>query len=446
MLPSPSSLKKRANHLEHWVLSPREPQGPWLKRVAHRLARIAYAVGRDVLTGDLTLHAMGLVYTTLLSIVPLLALSFSVLKAMGVHNQIEPFLYQFFQPMGKQGIEMADKIISFVDNVKVGVLGSLGLLLLVYTVVSLIQKIERSFNMIWRVPQMRSLAQRFSNYLSVILIGPLLMVSAVGVTASIFSSDVVQGLLQIEPFGSLILMGSKLMPFLLVIGAFTFVYAFIPNTKVRVRSAAIGGVIAGIAWQAGGFLFASFVVGSSRYEAIYSSFAIGILLLIWVYISWMVLLIGASISFYDQHNGAVSRSRTVMPSAELDERVALAMMWMVADAFDNGHVAPQQENLEQRMRIPAQTTRRISDKLLKSGLLTLGGEAGDRLLPGRSLDRITLLDVLHTVRRDEEGLSRRLPAAIPDAWCNIDNDGLRQTLKDWVRGPDEPTVLGDKIS
>src|SRR5690554_3525323 len=180
---------------------------------------------------------MSLVYTTLLSIVPLLALSFSVLKALGVHQRMEPFLFQFFQPMGPEGVEMAERILGFVDNMKVGVLGSVGLGLLVYTVVSLVQKIERSFNMIWRVPEMRSMAQRFSNYLSVIMVGPLLMVSAIGISATIFSSEMVQQVMAIEPFGSLIVAVSRFTPFFLVVAAFTFVYIFIPNTRVKFRYA-----------------------------------------------------------------------------------------------------------------------------------------------------------------------------------------------------------------
>ena len=143
---------------------------------------------------------------------------------------MEPFLFQFFRPMGPQGVEIAEQILGFVDNMKVGVLGSVGLALLVYTVVSLVQKIERSFNMIWRVPDMRSMAQRFSNYLSVIMVGPLLMVSAIGISATIFSSAFVQALMEIEPLGSMIVFATRFTPFMLVVGAFTFVYVFIPNT------------------------------------------------------------------------------------------------------------------------------------------------------------------------------------------------------------------------
>ncbi|WP_097458770.1 YihY/virulence factor BrkB family protein [Mangrovitalea sediminis] len=430
------TLKDRLHVAEEWILAPPSPQAGGPLRLLHHFGRIAYAVIRDVISGNLTLYAMSLVYTTMLSVVPLLALSFSVLKALGLHSRIEPMLYQFFEPLGPRGVEMADKMLSFVDNIKVGVLGSLGLALLVYTVISLVQKIERSFNQIWRVPQMRSMSQRFSNYLSVIMVGPLLMVSAVGVTATIFSSSIVQWLLKIEPFGSLIVLGSKLVPFLLVVGAFTFVYTFMPNTRVRLRSALLGGVLGGMAWQAGGVLFASFVVGSSRYEAIYSSFAIGIVLLIWVYISWLILLIGSSIAFYDQYQGSISRNRQVKSAPELEERVALALMWLVAKPFDRGEKAPQQEALEHRIHIPAEITRRISDKLIRGGLITLAGPRGDQLVPARSLDQMTLADVLAVVRADEEGLVGRLPTHLPSDHLLQAEASLQETLQTWVRQAD----------
>ena len=151
---------------------------PLWKRPMLHLVRFLYVLGRDLLEGQLTLRAMSLVYTTLLSLVPLLAISFSVLKAFGVHNQMEPFLFQFLAPLGDKGLELGREIIGFVENVKVGVLGSLGLGMLVYTVISLLHKIELSFNFIWRVNQARSIAQRFTEYLSVLVIGPFLVFSA----------------------------------------------------------------------------------------------------------------------------------------------------------------------------------------------------------------------------------------------------------------------------
>lgn len=402
-------LKDRLQAAEDWILANPNPPQKWPWTWLYKTGRSLYALIRDVLSGQLTLHAMSLVYTTLLSIVPLLALSFSVLKALGVHQKMEPFLYQFFQPMGPQGIEMAERILGFVDNIKVGVLGSVGLGLLVYTVISLVQKVERSFNMIWRVPEMRSMAQRFSNYLSVIMVGPLLMVSAIGATATVFSSDMMQTLMAVEPFGSVIVAVSRFTPFFLVVAAFTFVYIFIPNTRVKFRYAFLAGLIAGVSWQAAGMIFASFVAGSTKYAAIYSGFAVGIILLIWIYLNWMILLLGASLSYYMQNPGSVAKRREVQLAPELQERVALALMWMVARPFSRGEPAPQQESLEYQMHVPGEITRNISDKLIRAGLLSLAGRNGDQLVPGRALDLITVGNVLQAVRRDEDRVVERLP-------------------------------------
>jgi len=140
---------------------------------------------RDLVDGQLTLRAMSLVYTTLLSIVPLLALSFSVLKAFGVHNQIQPMLLRFLEPLGENGAEIAHNIIEFIQRMNVGVLGAVGLVLLLYTAISLMQKIEESLNYIWHVHRPRPLADRFSRYLSVLLVGPILVFSALGITATV---------------------------------------------------------------------------------------------------------------------------------------------------------------------------------------------------------------------------------------------------------------------
>ena len=405
--------KDRLKAAENWILANPDPPENWPWTWLYKTGRTAYALARDLVLGHLALHAMSLVYTTLLSIVPLLALSFSVLKALGVHQRMEPMLFQFFQPMGPQGMQLAEQILGFVDNMKVGVLGSVGLALLVYTVISLVQKIERSFNMIWRVPDMRSMAQRFSNYLSVIMVGPLLMVSAIGVSATIFSSSVVQTLMSVEPLGAIVLYFSRFTPFLLVVGAFTFVYVFIPNTRVKVKYAFIGGLIAGISWQAAGMLFASFVAGSAKYAAIYSSFAIGIILLIWIYLNWMILLLGSSIAFYLQNPGSVAKRYKVRLSPELLEKTGLALMWLVARPFHQGKPAPQQEDLETRLRVPGEVTRSLSDKLIRARLLSLAGENGDCLVPACSLEMITVEQVRDAIRADEDHVVDRLPRSIP---------------------------------
>ena len=128
---------------------------PRFKAAYVRLLRVIYTVLHELADGQLSLRAMSLVYTSLLALVPLLAVSFSVLKAFGVHNQLEQILFNVLSPLGDKGHELTALIIEFVDNVKVGVLGSLGLGLLFYTVISMVQKVERAFNYTWRVSHPR---------------------------------------------------------------------------------------------------------------------------------------------------------------------------------------------------------------------------------------------------------------------------------------------------
>ena len=179
--------------------------------------RISYLVVRDLLDGQLSLRAMSLVYTTMLSLVPLLAVTFSVLKAFGVHNQIEPVLRNMLAALGPKGIEITGKIVGFVENTKVGVLGSVGLVLLIYFVVSLVQKVEGNLNFIWRVSQPRGVAQRFSEYISVILVGPVLVFAALGVMASISSTSLVQRLLAVQAIGTVAELVGHLIPYVLVL-------------------------------------------------------------------------------------------------------------------------------------------------------------------------------------------------------------------------------------
>ena len=246
---------------------------PWWKAAPLTLVRLLYAVARDFGEGQLSLRAMSLVYTTLLSLVPLLAISFSVLKGFGVHNQIEPLLIEVLTPLGDKGAEIASRVIEFVDNVKVGVLGTLGLILLVYTVISLMQKIERAFNYCWQVGQDRSFLKRFSHYLSAIVVGPILIFTSLGIKATVLGSSAAGTLFAIEPVGAGLRLAGQVVPYLLIIVAFTFLYMFVPNTRVRLGSALVGATVAGVLWQTVGWVFASYVVSSAKYSAIYSAFA-----------------------------------------------------------------------------------------------------------------------------------------------------------------------------
>ena len=374
---------------------------PWWQAWLIKSVQICYVVVRDVADGQLTLRAMSLVYTTLLALVPLLAVSFSVLKGFGVHTQIEPLLLKFLSPMGEKGIELSSRIIGFVDNVKAGVLGSVGLALLIYTVISLIQKIESAFNYTWRVKRSRPIAQRFSDYLSIILIGPVLIFTALGITATLTSTAVVQKLVAIEPFGSLLQIVSHLLPYLLIITAFTFFYIFVPNKKVQLTSALIGGTTAGVIWEITGWGFASFV--STRYTAIYSGFAILIMFMLWVYLSWLILLVGANIAYYHQHPECLTpERRSLRLSNRLKEKLSLLVMFMVGQNHYHNRPEWTLDDLAQQLHVSADVLEPIIESLENKRILASTATDPPTYLPGRPLDTTEIKDVLHAVRTANE--------------------------------------------
>ncbi|HET9699497.1 MAG TPA: YhjD/YihY/BrkB family envelope integrity protein [Burkholderiales bacterium] len=389
-----------------------EPSPAWRRRLL-RLLRMVLVLARDLAFGQLTLRAMGLVYTTLLSLVPLLALSFSVLKAFGVYNQVEPVLLNFLAPLGEKGNEITARIIQFISNMNVGVLGSLGLALLLYTAVSLMQKIEESFNFIWHVSQLRSLGERFSRYLSVLLVGPILVFAAMGITATVASMALVRDLMSLGPLDRVMQEIGGVTPYVLVIAAFTFVYSFIPNTRVRLGPALAGGIVGGILWQTAGWAFATFVATSTQYAAIYSGFAILILFLIWVYVSWLVLLFGASVAFYTQHpEYLVAKAGEPRLSNRMRERLALVIMGRITEHFIAGQPAWTLRQLTQTLGVPMHAVQVVLDALEGSGLLARSGDEPPAWLPARDPSAITVGQMLESVRAAGEDRFLK-PDALP---------------------------------
>jgi membrane protein len=366
--------------------------------------RVLHLLFRELMGGQLNLRAMSLVYTTLLSIVPLLAVSFSVLKGFGVHNKIEVLLYNVLTPLGPSGVEITDRIVSFVENVRVGVLGSIGLALLLYTVIALLQKIEAAFNFVWQIENLRALSQRFSSYLSVILIGPVLIFSAVGFTATVLNMDVAHRLKAIEPFGTLMLFGSMLVPYILVCLAFTLIYIFIPNTRVQFKAALIGGVIAGVIWKMTGWGFAAFIASSSKYAAIYSSFAIMILLLIWLYLSWLILLVGSQIAYFVQHPRYMTLHRDpVVLSNRMREQLALQIMYLVGYNHFHNKTAWNLDQFSEYLDLPGEPVHRIIRVLVDGGYLIeiINGDT-PVYLPMHDTGTIRLIDVVTDIRAARE--------------------------------------------
>jgi membrane protein len=368
-----------------------------------QMLRILIATGRDIAGGLPTLRAMGLVYTTLLSLVPLLAVSFSVLKGFGVHNQVEPMLLHLLEPLGEQGVEITNKIIGFVDNVNVKVLGSLSLVFLFYTVISLLTKIEQALNNTWRIREYRGIIQRTTKYISVIMVGPVLIFTAIGLTASVSTSTVANALASMEGFGTLIWIASKLASFLLIAGAITFIYILVPNEKVQIKSAFTGAVVAALLWKITGWLFASFVAGSVKYSAIYSSFAVIIIFMIWLYVSWLILLVGASVAFYHQHpERTSSRQQFIRLSSRLREKIGLLVMLRVGQSFHQDSEKLTKQQLGRNLDIATDALDLVIRPLERHGLLTESCDNSRVYLPGKSLEHIKIREIWDAVRSAQE--------------------------------------------
>lgn len=416
------------------------------------LGRLTFALTRDLTQGYLSLQAMSLVYTTLLALVPLLAVTFSALKGFGVHNQAEPLLLNALSPLGEAGVEITGRIISFVDNMRVGVLGSVGLAVLIYTVISLVQKIEQVFNFTWRVSRQRSFAQRFSKYLSVILVGPVLFVSAVGLSASLGGNALVQSIIAAKPFGEVWEALGQLGPYLMISLTFAFFYVFIPNTRVRVTSALVGALIAGLLWELLGGMFSYFMVGSTRFMAIYSSLAILVLFMIWVYIAWLILLVGASIAFYHQHPEYLRiRSHDLRLSNRQRERLALALAGQVARRYEAGEPPWDCEGLARALGVPKSNADRMFAALEEQGFLIRAAGESPAFVPARSPDAIRIKDMLDAVRCFEEResgcrdtlqageivrLEQTIDRAVTEALAGM-------TLRDLARSLEDPGCRAD---
>ena len=342
-----------------------------LKRNAVRSLQIFYASVRDLSDGQISLQAMSLVYTTLITLVPLLAISFSVLKGFGVHNQIEPMLLGMLEGLGpEKSREVAEKVIGFVDNIEVGVLGVLGLGFLIYAVIGLMQKIESAFNHIWRVAEDRTFAQRFSDYLSVLLMGPLLIFLSAGFTTTVRNAEFFAFMEKYESLSFISDIWLFFLPWIVMAAGFTFFYIYMPNTKVRISAAFAGGMVAALLWKVMGFLFSSFIAGSANYVAIYAAFATLIILMIWLYASWLVILIGANISFYVQYPRYLRISREPL---SLPPYIRMMVGLSIVSLITKSHLRNEHnwsiDTLSRELNVPILAVQRIIAVLEQGGVL-----------------------------------------------------------------------------
>lgn len=397
--------------------------GPRPLAVLLRVLRYPYAVLRDLSRGQVNLRAMGLVYTTLLSLIPLLAFSFAILKVFGAHRDLEPIVFEFFRPVGRSATELTAKVMEFADNVSSGIVGSVGLALLLWTLLGTIQKIEDSFNFLWRVEQPRSFGRRIAEYLSLLILGPLLLVVFLGLAHSAIQSAALQTLAGLPLMDRLVALGVVLAPYAMVTTIFTGLYMFVPNTSVRVLPALVGGLAAGVLWAATGNLFTELVVYTTRLTVVYAGFAIIVAALLWTYLGWLILLVGVQLSFYLQ-NPLYLRLGLVelrLSSVELEE-LTLKVMYLIGAAHTRGEVRWRVNTLARELGLPGIAISQVVTALERAGMLTANDK--EQLVPARDIGHIRLRDILEVARNQRSGhMTPRDAVAVPNV------DALRASLE-----------------
>ena len=368
-----------------------------------RVLRYPYAVVRDLSRGEINLRAMGLVYTTLLSLIPLLAFSFAIVKIFGGHRDFQPIVYEFFRPVGgAAAAELTDRVMQFAGHVSSGIVGSVGLALLAWTLVGTIKKVEDSFNFLWHVDQPRGFARRLAEYTTLLIAGPVLLVVFVGLTHAALSSAPVQEVVKLPLLQRLRGTGIALAPYAMVTAFFTALYMMVPNTRVQWRAALIGALVGGVLWAAVGKMFTAFVVYSTRLTIVYGGFAFIVAALLWTYFGWLILLAGAQLSFYVQ-NPAYLRlglQQLRLSSVEL-EQLALRLMYFVGRAHVAGGRRWTVNRLADELGLPGIAVAQLATALERAALLIVT-EDGE-LVPARDVGGIGVHEILDIARNQSSG-------------------------------------------
>jgi membrane protein len=369
------------------------PWGPII-----RVLRFPVALVRDWLGGEINVRAMSLAYTTLLSVVPVIAFSFAVLKLFGASANLDGILLEFLSPLGMDSAEeLTTNLMQFVGNMRGDLLGTIGLASLAYTVFATIRKVEASFQFIWRVEQQRSLWRRCTEYVLAMIAGPILVAAGVAIVTSARNNPFERWADGILPLDRMLSVLHHLLPYAIVTLAFTAMYLLVPNTHVRLRAAITGGLGAGIAWALAGKLFTGVILFSSHLLTVYTGFAVVLTSLIWIYISWLILLLGAQLAFYVQHPQYLRHGQSsVELSSAAREQAALSVMVLVGRDAPTGKSAWNAERLALELDIPCGVLLPVIACLQQSALLAAVGADCYSLV--RSPEQTSLISILEAVR------------------------------------------------
>ncbi len=345
---------------------------PPLERLSVRYLRIILLSVRGFMGDDCALRASSLTFYSLLSIVPVAAMFFGIAKGFGFESHLEKQLLENFQAQE----EVVRRVIVFahslLENTKGGVIAGIGVILLLWSVIKVLGYIETSFNHIWKVERSRTFVRKFSDYISVMLISPIIVLMSGSLT--VFITQMIMPMARSrmlpEVFSPLLIMAVKYFPYCLIWVLFSFIYVVMPNTRVTLKSGIFAGVLAGTAYQALQLFYIYFQVGLSKFNAIYGSFAALPLFLIWLQLSWLIVLAGAEISH--AHQNARDNAYAPLngkPSPYAAKLLALRVACPVIKAFANGNPPLTVAEIANRLSVPRRLVQGAVDRLVESRII-----------------------------------------------------------------------------
>ena len=354
---------------------------------------------------NLQTKASALTYSTLLAIVPLLAVLVGIAKGFGFQSTIRQDFYDYFPGHEAELTKAFEFVESYLTEAQGGVIIGIGLILLLYTVVNLISTIEDAFNDIWQIRKSRSWYRKASDYLALFLVIPVLMTTSGGL--SIFLSTLENSFLgQYMFFTPLVESILSIAPYVITSLAFTGLYVALPNTKVRFSNGLIAGVLAGCAFQLFQFIYISGQIWVSKYNAIYGSFAALPLLLLWLQLSWLICLFGAELSYASQNVKKFSFERDSKNiSRRYKDFLTLLIASLIIKRFVNGDKPYTADELSDTYRIPIRLTTQILYLLVELGIIIeVNYDNDDRVIyyqPAVDVNKVTVSFLL--TRLDEHG-------------------------------------------
>ncbi|MBW1986735.1 MAG: YihY/virulence factor BrkB family protein [Deltaproteobacteria bacterium] len=376
-----------------------------LGQVGLQVLRIGTLAVWGLIRNQAMVQASTLAYYTMLALVPLMALLFAVFKGLGLQHLLADYLLERLAP-GSQ--DFAHQVLDYIENADVAGLGAMGVASLLLTLVLVMNNVERAINLTWGVTQTRPWRRRISDYFSIFLLLPILVAVAGTFSSAFLGLPEVQQLLTTLSPGLYNFATSDLASLIILWVAFTFLYLVMPNTQVKLQSALIGGLVGGSLWEIARWLFIyyqSTKEGTVYYDVIYGAFFHLLFLVLWIYYSWVVVLIGSEVACAHQNLEPLSREfrQPAAASEPVDEYLALAVLLAIARRFYLQQPPLSQKELRQMLVHDHNLTDRVMKSLTESNLVVLitgpDQENGLRFLPLRPLEHSQVEDILKTLRQ-----------------------------------------------